>query len=617
MASTSKRKYKDDIAVRDFNIAWEEQFFFTNQNSSKPVCLICGASVAVPKKFNLERHFTQMHGAFNSKYPVGSKLRTDFISKKKQSLAGQQSFFHKRSDEMESMVRASYEISLLLAKKKKPYSDGEEVIKPSLSILAKQAGDEKISKMVDQIALSRNTVMRRIDDMATSVNEQITSGVGSCKYFSLALDESCDLTDNAQLSIFVRYVNHNFDVTEELLDLRQLCTTRGEDIFNEIKNVAEIKNLDWAKLDSICTDGAPAMTGKIKGAVALLENYLGREIFKFHCIIHQESLCAKDLDFSSVINPVVRCVNKIRARALNRRQFRSLFPDETEENGELLLHCDVRWLSKGSALDRFWNLRETVLKFLEDNNELPNECSLLKNEDWLWNLAFLTDIMGHLNNLNLRLQGKHCIFPTLFSHISSFVAKLVLFANDFEQERLTHFSRMQELSTKFNKTPKFDLFGNFINILRTSFDKRFSDFQKDKKNIELFVNPFSISFQEIKEYSAEIQTEIIDLQNHSVLKGKYKEIILTAASNQDYIEFWKFVPAADFPNLHDLALRYCCRFGSTYVCEQIFSIMNFIKNKYRSTLTDSHLKNLILLASSKISPDIDAILKNIQIQKPH
>ncbi|GFV88702.1 hypothetical protein TNCV_3354541 [Trichonephila clavipes] len=29
----------------------------------------------------------------------------------------------------------------------------------------------------------------------------------------------------------------------------------------------------------------------------------------------------------------------------------------------------------------FWNLRERVLKYVEENNELPAECLLLKNED--------------------------------------------------------------------------------------------------------------------------------------------------------------------------------------------------------------------------------------------
>ncbi|XP_072383865.1 uncharacterized protein [Diabrotica undecimpunctata] len=297
------------------------------------------------------------------------------------------------------MVKTSYELSLLLARKKKPYSDGEEVIKNNLLIFAQNVGDSNIKHMVDQIALSRNTVMRRIDDMGQDVETQIIAGIRDCKYFSLALDES-----------------YSFDVAEELLDLRQLVSTTGQDVLYQVKNVIEGSKVEWSKLESVCTDGAPSMVGRIKGFATLLENFLGRNVFKFHCIIHQEAICAKDLDLSSVIEPVSRCINKIHARASNRRRFRELFQEETEEAGELLLYCSVRWLSKGNALARFWDLKECVLQFLEKNEELPNECSLLKNEDWLWDLAFLADIMRHLNILNLRLQRKYCIFPTLVSH---------------------------------------------------------------------------------------------------------------------------------------------------------------------------------------------------------
>ncbi|XP_072400297.1 zinc finger BED domain-containing protein 5-like [Diabrotica undecimpunctata] len=264
--------------------------------------------------------------------------------------------------------------------------------------------------MVNQIALSRNTVMRRIDDMGQDVETQIIAGLRKCKYFSLALDESCDITGNAQLSIFVRFVTDSFDVVEELLDLRQLVSTTGQDVLDQVKNVIEGSKVEWSKLESVCTDGAPSMVGRIKGFATLLENFLGRNVFKFHCIIHQEALCPKDLDLSSVIEPVSRCINKIHARASNRRRFRELFLEETEEAGELLVYCSVRWLSKENALARFWNLKECVLQFLNENEELPNECSLLKNEDWLWDLAFLADLMGHLNIITLLLQGKYCIF---------------------------------------------------------------------------------------------------------------------------------------------------------------------------------------------------------------
>ena len=49
-------------------------------------------------------------------------------------------------------------------------------------------------------------------------------------FYSLALDESTDQTDTAQLAIFVRGIDSNFDVFEELLSTALLKDrTTGED----------------------------------------------------------------------------------------------------------------------------------------------------------------------------------------------------------------------------------------------------------------------------------------------------------------------------------------------------------------------------------------------------
>jgi len=40
--------------------------------------------------------------------------------------------------------------------------------------------------------------------------------------------------------------------------------------------------------------------------------------------------------------PVVRCVNKIRGKRLNRKQFREYCELLDEEYGDLILHCEVR-----------------------------------------------------------------------------------------------------------------------------------------------------------------------------------------------------------------------------------------------------------------------------------
>lgn len=60
-------------------------------------------------------------------------------------------------------------------------------------------------------------------------------------------------------------------------------------------------DLDLSKLDCVCTDGAPSMVGKHNGFVAMLKKYMSEngidhKLISYHCILHQENLCAKAID---------------------------------------------------------------------------------------------------------------------------------------------------------------------------------------------------------------------------------------------------------------------------------------------------------------------------------
>ena len=58
-------------------------------------------------------------------------------------------------------------------------------------------------------------------------------------------------------------------------------------------------------------------------------------------------------------------------------------------------------------------------------------------------------------------------------------------------------------------------------------------------------------------------------------------------------------------------------FGSTYLCEQIFSNMNYVKSKYRSRLTDVTLQSCVKMKVTSYSPDIDKLSSDVQKQKSH
>lgn len=88
-------------------------------------------------------------------------------------------------------------------------------------MFADYIGDQKIKNVENDVALSWNTVMimRMVEGMANNMTEQIKFSVSACNHFSLAINRSWDAMDTAQLSVFTRYVNEFFVVTEELVSI--------------------------------------------------------------------------------------------------------------------------------------------------------------------------------------------------------------------------------------------------------------------------------------------------------------------------------------------------------------------------------------------------------------
>ena len=136
----------------------------------------------------------------------------------------------------------------------------------------------------------------------------------------MAADESTDRTDTAQLSIFIRGLDAQFSVTEELLDLKSIHgTTTGQDIFTQVERCINESELQWNKLVGLTTDGEPAMCGEVRGLVGLVREKMGHtggnfHFHNYHCIIHQEALFGKVLGMGHVMTVVTKTVNFIRSQ---------------------------------------------------------------------------------------------------------------------------------------------------------------------------------------------------------------------------------------------------------------------------------------------------------------
>ena len=233
----------------------------------------------------------------------------------------------------------SFKFREAIAENGKAFSNGE-FVKHCLMIFAERACPDK-KYLFEQTCLSRFTVARRIDALSDHLEDALAERIRKFSHYSLAIDESVDISDPAQLVVSVQGVTEDFEVDEELLDMASMeSTTTGENIAQEVLKIVQKFRLDPKKMSGLTTDGAPAMVRKHNGFTKkFLEAFEAQSVVVNHCIIHLANLCNKAPNAINITKEVVRCINYIRFQGLSHRQIK-FFLEELE-----CLYPDIAYFS--------------------------------------------------------------------------------------------------------------------------------------------------------------------------------------------------------------------------------------------------------------------------------
>ena len=120
-------------------------------------------------------------------------------------------------------IKASYVVGCLIAKKSKPYTGGEFIMQyiESMADIICSEKKEDISK----ISLSHQLIARGTEENGKSIKRSLEGKAANFKFYALAMDDSIDARDMAQLAIFIRGIDDEYNVTEEMASLVLLKDT--------------------------------------------------------------------------------------------------------------------------------------------------------------------------------------------------------------------------------------------------------------------------------------------------------------------------------------------------------------------------------------------------------
>ncbi|XP_067130994.1 zinc finger BED domain-containing protein 5-like [Centruroides vittatus] len=588
MSGTTKKK------VRQYSEEYLKYGFIPAVNDERmPFCLICQQCLTNEsmKLGRLEAHLKAKHKDYiNSDLSFFKTLKEKF--EKRTTIT---SIFTSRNITNSCIQEASYQISFLIAKSGKSHTIGENLIKPSISAFMKTVL-EKDDEDVVAMPLSNNTVSRRIDEMGDEIEKQLVLKLKT-RNFSVQMDESTLRDSEAVLITYVRYIERG-QFAEEMLFCKQLeSTTKSRDIYNIFKCYLDDNEIPMKNVISCAADGAPNMMGKKNGCLQLMKAD-NPEMTLIHCVIHKENLVAKNMSpiLHETLNAVIKCINSIKASAKTERLFKLFCEEQNEGHVRLLLHTEVRWLSKGNCLKRFIELFDSLKKFLIDKPEMK----FLLTTNGKAYVSYLADIFEKLNILNKQLQGPSKTLVDAKAKIFGFVKNLELSQKHLSNRNFEQFHWLNKCNVS-----DFAILEvvNHLNILITDFKERFADL-KEMNFPTWMVQPVLVDFADIS--NLQYQEELAELQSN--------ESVITLFNIKGAMAWLCDETEAKYPNTTKCARKLLLPFSSSYLAECGFSAVSDLLTKKRNRL-DITQRGDLRLKLTKLEPDIKSLCKKHQVHK--
>ena len=581
-----KRKYDPRYLSYGFTRIGDEE-------APDAICILCDTILAnsslAPAK--LQRHMETKHSSFKNK-------DISFFERKLESYNRSRSVLVKKcKTENEIATEASYKASYHISLHGEAHTIGESLIKPILKDVVSCVFNEESVQKVEAISLSNNTVSRRITDIADDIETELISRLHASDAYALQMDESTDVAGLAILLVFVRYDYEN-KIEDNILFCKSLeLHTTGKDIFDCIDDFIRIHGIGWEKCISVCTDGAKAMTGKLSGAVTRIKN-VAKNSNSNHCILHRYALVTKRISASlkTVLDEAVQIINFIKTRPLQSRIFKALCEDLGSHHTTLLLHTEVRWLSRGNVLVRMFELRKELLSYFLDHKFRLSD--RLRNNIWLSKVAYLADIFSKLNETCLSLQRKETNIFRAQDNMISLSRKLQYWTSEVEHHNfdcfplLTEF--LQELEVDLDTETFNDMKGHLNNLSESLIEYFPNLTNKDHYWVQ---NPFKVA-DKPSGFLAKDYEYFIEITSDTQLKAKFEEVPLDV--------FWGNL-RDEYPEISKRAERVLLPFATTYLCESGFSRYASTKTKYRSKLDATPDMRIQL---SSIKPNFQRIMRS-------
>ena len=282
--------------------------------------------------------------------------------------------------------------------------------------------------------------------------------------------------------------------------------------------------------------------------------------------------------------------------------FSKLCDENDEIFNQLLLHTEVRWLSRGDSLQRLVDVYDSTEEFLRNiDPSLCDEFEHCKNH-----LFYLADIYSKFNEAQKRLQGKNVTVMQARTILMGFQSKIELFKSSLARNDFKYFSNLRTLKESISDGD-LEIYIDHLGKLREDFKIRFQDLE----NMHIpswLVTPFDMEIEN-ENIESDLEDELVEMRVDLAAKSLFEHKTLT--------EYWTNInTASKYPKLRARAQYFLLAFPTSYMVEAGFSHANAILTKQRNRLNLENRGDLRLKLTN-FTPNINSLAAAHQVHPSH
>ena len=225
-----------------------------------------------------------------------------------------------------------------------------------LLILARDSADNDVREWLkDNKYMSHDIVNEQITIMGHAILRTLLKNIKTSKWFSVIVDEATDVVNREQMNLSIRWVNDEYDISEDPVGLVCLPNTTADTLTKVLKDLLLRCSLPLSLCRGQAYDGASNMQGKRKGLATQIKRD-NPAALSVHCFAHCLNLCLQDagrqitllrnaLDLVKEISKLIRFSPK-RSHLFNTKLL------QTEQTGVSIKPlCPTRWTARTASIN--------------------------------------------------------------------------------------------------------------------------------------------------------------------------------------------------------------------------------------------------------------------------